>query len=167
MDKKKKKTDGKKLIIAFLILNFVLVLGLGGFVTYRLTKRPSEPDSGQTATPDVLPDKKGSSEVDALIQSADNSMANVYSLLIQGTSFEVEGGLTFTFGTEGEFSGYFDEENPNVKNYKYKVLVGNDNNYKLYIYNFDTGVEYDMIFNPEGDVVLTDKVNNRTYVLKY
>lgn len=167
MDKKKKKTDGKKLIIAFLVLNFVLVLGLGGFVTYRLTKSPSEPDSGQTATPDVLPDKTGSSEVDALIQSADNSMANVYSLLIQGTSFDVEGGLTFNFGTEGEFSGYFDEANPNVKNYKYKVLVGNDNNYKLYIYNFDTGVEYDMIFNPEGDVVLTDKVNDCTYVLKY
>jgi len=166
-NKKTKSFDVKKLIVPLLVLNFVALLGLGGYVLVKLNKDPVPPVIENPNLEDVQIEAKPGTEVDAMIQSADNAMADVYSMLIKGTTFNVDDGIVFSFGDDGNFSGYYDEENPNVTNYKYKVIVGKDKTYKLYIYNYDGGVEYKMAFNSDGDVVLDESKSGTSYVLKY
>lgn len=166
-NKKAKSFNTKKLIVTLLVLNFVLLLGLGGYVLVKLNKDPELPVVENPNLEDFQIEAKPGTEVDAMIQSADNTMADVYAMLIKGTTFTVDENIVFSFGNEGDFSGYFDAENPNVVNYKYKVMSGNDKTYKLYIYNYDGGVEYSMAFNSDGNVVLNEKNSGITYVLQY
>lgn len=103
-----KLLESKKFNIAITAINVTLIVILIGTIVFMY--KNSSPDGAQ---------KIDEVTVDQLINDADESMLNVYKVLIQGTTFELADGVRFNFGSDGTFSGYFDSDNSNVDSYSY------------------------------------------------
>lgn len=94
------------------------------------------------------------------------SMEEIYKMAILG-SYKTEEGLIFKFYDDGLFSGFFDNKNKEVENYKYSVLYS-DNMVQLKIINpkDESAVLYYLTFDKDGNAVLTYPDNGAIIVLK-
>ena len=72
----------------------------------------------------------------SVTESADG-MSGIYNMLINGTHADAGNGKVFYFGTEGIYSGYFDNQRTSVSNYSYEVVEN------------ESGVDCVNIYNPE------------------
>ena len=158
MNLKKERTfkllESKKFNIAITAINVTLIVILIGTIVFMYI---SNSKKTQNSSPDGA-QKIDEVTVDQLMNDADESMLNVYKVLIQGTIFEPADGVKFNFGSDGTFSGYFDSENSNVDSYSYEVAVNESNIICLNIYSPDKNksVQYEMSFDSNGNIVLTN-----------
>lgn len=155
---KQKETKGKKLLeskkfnITITVVNLTLIVLLISCLIFMYVRNTGGNGSSQEGAKKI-----DEVTVDQLMSEADESMLNVYKVLIQGSNFELENGMCFKFEADNTFSGYFDSENKSVEGYMYDVVVGEQNTICLKIYNSDKSksIQYEMSFDKSGNIVLT------------
>jgi hypothetical protein len=99
-------------------------------------------------------------EVDNAMAQAENEMTNIYSILIGGTSGDI-GEYHMSFGTDGSFDGFYDNDNCNISGYTYEILKaldddGSDVVANVNIYNSDSTsyVQYKLKFDENSNLML-------------
>lgn len=155
---KQKETKGKKLLeskkfnLTITIVNLALIVLLVGCLIFMYVRNSGGKNSGQDGAKKI-----DEVTVDQLMSEADESMLNVYKVLLQGSNFKLENGMSFRFGIDNTFSGYFDSDNTDVEGYLYDIIVGDSNAICLQIYNSDKSklVQYEMSFDNNGNILLT------------
>ena len=103
-----------------------------------------------------------------LLVKADEEMLELYIMILENSSFELDNGIMFRFYSEGQFEGYFDTESTDINGY-YEIAVDNDKNTVLVIYNEDKSkyVSYNISLDEAGNITLKNPVSNYEYVLEF
>lgn len=96
------------------------------------------------------------------------SYNNVYSSLLIG-DYVAEDGTAFRFSPGNSYSGYFNEDAPDVVNYSYEIVNISDTENEIVIYSADkrSEVKYSLDLDMEGNVILTIPDTETKYTLCY
>lgn len=105
-------------------------------------------------------------------------MADVYTTLIKGTNVNISNDKQMHFGTDGTFSGFFDENSTDVEGYSYEVQgITNDADQNgvvaiVNIYNQDRSqyVQYHLVYggnSDEPELLLQYPGSGKTYALEF
>lgn len=94
------------------------------------------------------------------------SYNNVYSSLLIG-EYIAEDGTAFRFAPGNTYSGYFNEDAPDVMNYSYEIVNISDTENEVVIYSADKRLEikYSLDLDMEGNVILTIPDTETKYTL--
>ncbi|MBE6035578.1 MAG: hypothetical protein E7222_12910 [Clostridiales bacterium] len=151
-----KLTDKKKIVI-FLVVIIVLDFIVAFTVARILTKK-----NQNTAT---VPDASESVDISKVDTSSE--LYEIYSLLLVG-HFKLNKDITFNFEEDGTYSGFFDSDNRNVKDYTY-TLTQEEGQIIVTIFNEDKSrkVSYIMNLTDEGTIVLALPDSDDKLELKY
>lgn len=161
--KEKIKTllNSKKVLAIIMVINVIIIICLCFYLHSTFSKKISKDaitaEAGSTTTEN--PD----------ITKINSEMSNIYSSLLSGWSFQPEDGITFIFGTDGSYSGFFDSDNMEVEGYTYEITLNETDQYVLNIYNSDKSkvVTYNLSLNDEGNIVLNYKDSTEGFVLSF
>ncbi len=149
--------NNKKFLTVFLFFNIFLICCLGIYV-YNNFFRSS------VVTVSDSEDEESFEKFDNI-----SELSETYMLLVENTEFELEDGIIFNFGKNGEYSGFFDSENRDVEGYSYQIVKRNDKDY-LDIFNEDKSksVSYEFSLLDDGSgISLYYEDSDSTIVLKY
>lgn len=96
------------------------------------------------------------------------SYNNVFFSLLVG-KYVAEDGTTFNFGADYSYTGYFDDDNPDVENYSYEIINESESENIVTVYSADKREEirYFLDLDLEGNVILTIPDTEIKYVLCY
>lgn len=140
-----KLLENKKIVTVILVLNCIVICILAGYLVYaKIDEFRTEEQLRETIKPETIS-----------INESDGDLSSIYMSLLQGSYFDLEDNVHFNFKENGEYSGFFDSENPDVSGYLYSIDVSNDAVY-LQIFNEDKSkvVQYEAGFDNEENVVL-------------
>lgn len=144
MNKLNKVLDNKKYTIIVIILNIVVIAIL---VMTIISKT--------TASKEISQETESVQEsVSKSVIATNNEHLELINNIIKDASLSA-GNLVFSFGSNGEYSGFFDSDNPNVEGYHYTLESKGINEY-LNIYNSDYTrmMSYRIDLSEDGDVLL-------------
>lgn len=144
MNKLNKVLDNKKYTIIVIILNIVVIAIL---VMTIISKT--------TASKETFQDTESVQEsVSKSVIATNNEHLELINNIIKDASLSA-GNLVFSFGSDGEYSGFFDSDNPDVEGYHYTLESKGINEY-LNIYNSDYTrmMSYRIDLSEDGDVLL-------------
>lgn len=144
MNKINKVLDNKKYTIIIIILNIVVIAIL---VMNIISKT--------TASKETFQDTESVQEsVSKSVIATNNEHLELINNIIKDASLSA-GNLVFSFGSNGEYSGFFDSDNPDVEGYHYTLESKGINEY-LNIYNSDYTrmMSYRIDLSEDGDVLL-------------
>lgn len=96
-----------------------------------------------------------------------NDMSGLYSSLLLG-KYKVGQGIVFEFQSDGSYSGYFDDQHPDVTGYTY-TLKYDGSNYLLSIFNErkSAKVTYYVILTDDAGIILKYPQSNVEIKLEY
>ncbi|MDD3417533.1 MAG: hypothetical protein PHY47_26675 [Lachnospiraceae bacterium] len=163
MNKKKSNLlESKGFKNAIKIMNICLIVGLVSYLIFAIASRAGSGNGMNNAKELSVSGKEYTeTEVASADAEATDQMTNVYYALIQGSYAEVSEGKKLSFGPDGSFEGFFDNENPNVTGYTYEVLnpvEDCDISYEasINIYNADKSVyvQYKLLFDQDSNMQL-------------
>lgn len=140
-----KLLENKKFIAIVLVLNCIVICILISYLVRAKMEERSTESQSQTVD---------SSDTVSFSQS-DEDLASIYMSLLWGSHFDLDNDIHFCFDESGEYSGFFDSENPDVKGYSYYINVSDGTVY-LEIYNKDKSkvVQYEVSFDQEDNIIL-------------
>lgn len=147
--KSMKVLESRKFIIVAAVLNLIVMGILIGGIFHLKKSAYADLDSDLntiTSTTETKEEK---------VSSSDGNLSNIYMTLIENSYAELDDGICYRFGKDGEYSGFFDADNPKVKDYLYKIgMDGND--VVLTIYNKEEThmVNYKLLILDNGDIAL-------------
>lgn len=144
MNKLNKVLDNKKYTIIVIILNIVVIAIL---VMTIISKT--------TASKETFQETESVQEsVSKSVIATNNEHLELINNIIKDASLSA-GNLVFSFGSNGEYSGFFDSDNPDVEGYHYTLESKGINEY-LNIYNSDYTrmMSYRIDLSEDGDVLL-------------
>ena len=144
MNKLNKVLDNKKYTIIIIILNIVVIAIL---VMTIISKT--------TASKETFQETESAQEsVSKSVIATNNEHLELINNIIKDASLSA-GNLVFSFGSNGEYSGFFDSDNPDVEGYHYTLESKGINEY-LNIYNSDYTrmMSYRIDLSEDGDVLL-------------
>lgn len=144
MNKLNKVLDNKKYTIIVIILNIVVIAML---VMTIISKT--------TASKETFQETESVQEsVSKSVIATNNEHLELINNIIKDASLSA-GNLVFSFGSNGEYSGFFDSDNPDVEGYHYTLESKGINEY-LNIYNSDYTrmMSYRIDLSEDGDVLL-------------
>lgn len=113
-------------------------------------------------------------EVDAAnaMDAAADQMVSVYYTLLQGSHADIGDDKNLQFGIDGNFSGFFDMEHPDVSGYTYEVLglseseednAGYEANVNIYNPDKSAYVQYKLLFDDNLNMQLYYQ-DSKTYI---
>lgn len=111
--------------------------------------------SKTTASKETFQDTESVQEsVSKSVIATNNEHLELINNIIKDASLSA-GNLVFSFGSNGEYSGFFDSDNPDVEGYHYTLELKGINEY-LNIYNSDYTrmMSYRIDLSEDGDVLL-------------
>lgn len=111
--------------------------------------------SKTTASKEISQETESVQEsVSKSVIATNNEHLELINNIIKDASLSA-GNLVFSFGSNGEYSGFFDSDNPNVEGYHYTLESKGINEY-LNIYNSDYTrmMSYRIDLSEDGDVLL-------------
>lgn len=158
----KSKSKSKKFEIGVCILNIILIIVMIGYLFHAFAgKNTVEVDDTEFS-----------------FDEANDAMADVYTTLIKGTNVNISNDKQMHFGTDGTFSGFFDENSTDVEGYSYEVLgITNDVDQNgavaiVNIYNQDRSqyVQYHLVYggnSDEPELLLQYPGSGKTYALEF
>lgn len=157
-----KLLDSKKFIVTAIILNGVVMVFLVVLIFWLKHTTTGTPDS----TPAGIGLAGATEEYE--YTDSDDSLSSIYMTLLENTSAELENGLYYRFGKNGSYSGFFDANNPEVKDYIYKISA-DDNDMLLTIYNKEETqmVTYTLVIMDDGNMALDYPGFESQIVLSY
>lgn len=149
--------ESKKFIISVMITNGVILCFL---VVLLIFMRKGDVQGGMSDA-DTVSQVSEYSDKDA-------DLANIYVALLEGNDFTFDDGKHFIFGSDSGYSGYFNPDNPNVKDFHYQV-VPEGNMIKLMLHNKEGthSISYEMTFDKKGNIVLQDSGDKQQIVLRF
>lgn len=148
--------ESRKFIMTVIILNVILFVFLAGYVILHVVKTNREQidqvqggrRSEQWTRQAQLDGKDGTEE----------ELENIYEQLLEGLDFEPEEGISFHFGENREFSGYFDKDNTKVNGFFYEVIVdGADIMLNLFDKENTKRVSYSLYILNDGNLEISQK----------
>ena len=158
--------EKKNVKIAVMALNLALIVGLVIYIFYMHSGGLHKSGSAPSVTSETYTEE----ELALAMSQAEETMVSIYGNLIPGSKAEFSDGNTMNFSVGGNYSGYFDEENPSV-NGTYIVTASDDDNYlaDVNIYNGSTSnyVQYKLMYDENKDFVLYYPANGALIPLKY
>lgn len=139
MNKFAKILDNKKFTITVMVLNVVVIL----LLVIVLIQKTSQ----EKLTTDTTP-----YNVD--VTATNDSYLELINNIIKESTFTVDN-MEFTFGAEGEYSGFFDKDNTNVNGYFYNLEAkGVDTYLNIYSPDYSRVVNYRIDISKDGNVLL-------------
>lgn len=160
-------TKSKKFEIIVCIINVILIVFM---IVYLFNAFVGKKDSTSS-------NSHGAADTDFSFEEADDALTNVYVTLIKGTNVNIGKDKHMHFGNNGDYEGFFDEKDTNVKGYSYEVIGATDNFAQdgavasVNIYNKDRSkfVQYKLVYggtseNPE--LLLMYPKTGKTYSLE-
>lgn len=181
MEKKKVTKRQLKVIITVIIaINLFVIIGIFIFTGKEIKNGETDskelivnvPDENninllENNNPDLKEVAEKNNAEEALYKEEEVELSEneywkqIYLAIIEGT-YNVEDGISFTFGPNGKFSGFYNEENTNVENYSYDISgeIGKED-CCIVISNptFTDSVSYNLVFN-DGHIFLNFGSNN-------
>lgn len=144
MNKLNKVLDNKKYTIIIIILNIVVIAMLVMTIISKTTARKETSQETESVQ----------ESVSKSVIATNNEHLELINNIIKDASLSA-GNLVFSFGTNGEYSGFFDSDNPDVEGYHYTLESKGINEY-LNIYNSDYTqmMSYRIDLSEDGDVLL-------------
>ncbi len=157
--------EKKNVKIAVMVINLLLIVGLVFYIIFM------HAGSGRSSkAPGVTAEEYTEEQLNQALSQANDSMMSIYSNLIPGSSAEFSDGNTMTFGSEGSYSGYFDESNPSITG-TYVVTTSDDTNFlaNVNIYNGNSSnyVQYKLMYDENNDFMLYYPENGTKIRLTY
>lgn len=149
--------EKKSFIVTVIVLNCIIIILLVSYLFF-LKGRNRDADS-----PTIIAEEKQVNYSDK-----DAEMADIYVSLLEGTKFDLGDGVFFSFGSEGKYTGFFDADHRNVKDYHYKIYIKEDY-ILLNIYNKGETqlVSYNMSFDKDGNMLLRHPGMRKTIKLEF
>lgn len=164
---KKKVIDFKKVIVfvvGFIMVDLVIVIALSKMFLHE--------DFGTPFDDSVPEPVLGQIQQEEFAEFTDEetmeAIYDIYGILIVG-NFKLGKDLEFNFGSDGSYSGFFDNENRFVKGYTYQ-FENNAGQTLVHIYNEDKSriVTYVMTLSEEtGNIILELPGTGKQLELKY
>lgn len=166
----KSKSKSKKFEISVCILNIILIIVMIGYLFHAFAgKKEVATSNADTVKVD---------DTEFSFDEANDAMADVYTTLIKGTNVNISNDKQMHFGTDGTFSGFFDENSTDVEGYSYEVWgITNDADQNgavaiVNIYNQDRSqyVQYHLVYggnSDEPELLLQYPGSGKTYALEF
>ena len=144
--------------ITILVLNIALVLFVAIYVIFSIFGGHSK----KVNTFDEVVASEYTSEFEENNQS--DGMSGIYEMLITGSHADAGDNKVFNFGTNGIYSGFFDNQRTSVTNYQYNITESADGNTYVNIYTPEKTqyVSYKLGFDEESNLVL---YNNNDFLV--
>ena len=163
--------DSKIFKITVGIINVCLIIGLVSYLVLTLIHKnhtSSSPSQGVS----VVAEKYSVNDTESAMNDAEDSMMDVYYMLLQGSTVDLGNNKVLHFETDGTFNGYFDDNNTNVSNYLYEVISESDDSQyvaNVNIYNEDktSVVQYKLSFDENSDMQLYYPDAEQTFKLEF
>ena len=180
----------KKMCLAIVVILVVNILVIAGILYYSNMRMKQAYAVAQTEKEEMNMDnlttdleevakEYGDGMIDAEDDGLDNldvlrnapsaeSYNNVYNSLLIG-DYVTEDGTAFRFSPGNSYSGYFNEDAPDVVNYSYEIVNISDTENEIVIYSADkrSEVKYSLDLDMEGNVILTIPDTETKYTLCY
>ena len=164
----KSKSKSKKFEIGVCILNIILIIVMIVYLFHAFAGKKEV----ATSNADMVDDTEFS------FDEANDAMADVYTTLIKGTNVNISNDKQMHFGTDGTFSGFFDENSTDVEGYSYEVQGITDDADQngavaiVNIYNQDRSqyVQYHLVYGVKSDepeLLLQYPESGKTYALEF
>lgn len=155
----------------YLIISVIIIIILIGCLIF-LRSSAAGAKAANSGSPNVSSEKLSTEDLSLIMADAEASLSTVYMNIISGSRATFSDGNVMMFNEDGKFSGYFDEKNPNVTGFTYKVTSPIDKKYQASIYIFNlkdsSNVRYDVVVSKEtGETKLYDSKNNNYIVLDF
>lgn len=136
--------DNKKYSIIIIILNIMVIAMLVAMIASKISTRTEiseEAEADQEA-------------ISKSVIATNSEHLELINNIIKDSSL-ASGDLVFTFGSNGEYAGFFDSDNQNVEGYFYTLDSKGINEY-LNIYNSDYTrmMSYRIDLDENGDILL-------------
>ena len=145
--------NNRKFLVGMGIFNTILILFLGFYIVNRF----------------FIPGRIGLTESVQNNQVEVSELSDTYTLLIEDNLFDAGNGIIFDFGSDGEFSGFFDADNMNVEGYSYQLVKREGVDF-LDIFNEDrsrsVSYEFSMLDDGSG-ITLYHRESDTTFTLYY
>lgn len=159
--------DKKKVIVfvvAFVVVDLVIVIALSKIFMHKDMDTPMD----VTMTEPLLEQAQQDPQIELSDEDTTEAIYDVYGLLIIG-NFKLGKDLEFNFGSDGSYSGFFDNDNRFVEGYTYQ-LDNNAGQILVHIYNEDKSriVTYVMTLSEDtGNIILELPETGNRLELKY
>lgn len=153
--------NSKKALVCIIFINIIIIVGLCLYLHSTFSRRISS---------EAIKAENGGATTESLdIAKINSEMSNVYSSLLSGWTFQPADDVSFTFGTDGTYSGFFDADNTNVEGYSYEITLNDSGQYVLNIFNEDKSkvVSYIVSLDDDGNIVLNYKDSVDGFVLSF
>jgi len=150
--------ENKKFIIIVLILNCIVACILVGYlVRAKISEQQTKNQVKKTANQETVS-----------IDESEDDLTSIYMSLLQGSHFDLGDDIHLYFDENGEYSGFFDSNNPDVSGYLYSIAINNETVY-LQIFNKDKSkvVQYEVTFDNEDNIVLKHPNMDEPIILSY
>lgn len=161
---KKKVIDFKKVIafvVGFVMVDLVIAIALSKMFLHEDIGTPMEVSVPEPAV-------EQAQQAEFTDEDTTEAIYDIYGILIVG-NFKLGKDLEFNFGSDGSYSGFFDNENRFVEGYTYQ-LENNAGQTLVHIYNEDKSriVTYVMTLSEEtGNIILELPGTGKQLELKY
>lgn len=161
------KSKAKKFEICICVLNVILIIFMIVYLFHTF--------AGRKEVSSLNGDVGENTEFS--FAEADDALTNVYVTLIKGTNVSISKDKKMHFGTDGDFEGFFDEKEADVKGYHYEVIGVTDDNDQdgavafVNVYNKDKSkyVQYKLVYggtSEEPELLLMYPETGKTYTLE-
>lgn len=165
--KSKQLTKIKQFELIVCIINVILIVFM---IVYLFHAFVGKKDNTSSNSP-------GATDTEFSFEEADDALTNVYVTLIKGTNVNISKDKHMHFGNNGEYEGFFDENDTNVKGYSYEVIGAVDNSAQdgavatVNIYNKDRSkfVQYKLVYggtSKKPELLLMYPKTGKTYSLE-
>ena len=159
----------EKFIKRHMIVSTILILALVGYIVF-LHSSNSGVVNGRT--PAVKKGTVSEGDISLMMADAEESLNNVYMNLLAGSRATFADGNVMVFSKNGEFSGYFNADNPNVSGYNYRVTTSADSKFQgvLNIFSRESSsyVKYNIVVTSDSsDIKLFNPSDNTYITLEY
>ncbi len=153
----------KNVKIAVMVLNLALIVGLLGYIIFLHS-------GSRSGAPKVTAEEYTEEELALAMSQAEDTMVSIYSNLIPGSKAEFSDGNTMNFSSDGNYNGFFDEDNPSITG-TYVVTASDDDKYladiNIYNGNSSSFVQYKLMYDENKDFMLYYPANGALISLKY
>lgn len=148
MDKIKELFKNNKTNMVLLCTDGVVIVFM--IILLIVRKMPTKPE----VTSEKMTESEGISES---YQLYDNNLLETFGILIRDTTY-TSGDKIFEFGDENIYSGYVNDDNPNVSNWIYSLdLDGTDCILKLYNSDYTESMFYIIDITSDGKLKLINR----------
>lgn len=167
----KKLTEKKEFKAAVGVVNVCLIFGLIFYlIAVHVERNVVGNDANSAGSLSVEGKEYTDEDVANAMDAAADQMVSVYYTLLQGSHAEIDDNTNLQFGIDGNFSGFFDTEHPDVSGYTYEVLglseednAGYEANVNIYNSDKSAYVQYKLLFDKNSNMQLYYP-DSKTYI---